>query len=85
LDPAISHEKRETLGSYANPLIRSVNSLVQYSSLTEFAPISAKISDKGRQAQESIVSAGRCVIQSSLFMLQAAKSLAVNPKDPLTW
>lgn len=84
-DPEESAEKRDTVTRSTNALIRSVNALVQYSSLPEFAPISAKISNKGRQTQEPIVSAGRSVIQGSSFMLQSAKSLAVNPKDPPTW
>jgi len=66
-------------------LVGSVDSLVRYASQPEFTGVPAKISVKGRATQEPIVSSGRNVIDGSCSMLQAAKSLAINPKDPPTW
>jgi talin len=85
LDTDQSTEKKETCRRATDSLIKSVNALVRYSSQPEFASIPAKISVKGRVMQEPIVSSGRNVIEGSCNMLQAAKSLAINPKDPPTW
>lgn len=78
-------ERNESCRRATDTLVRAVNSLVQYASQPEFASVPAKISVKGRVTQEPIVSSGRNVIEGSCNMLQAAKSLAVNPTDPPTW
>ena len=40
---------------------------------------------QARQAQEPITSAGKALIDGGCNMLQAAKQLAINPKDPPTY
>jgi len=57
-NPEESYENREAGSPSDNSLVRSVNFLIQDSSLPEFAPTSAIISNKGREAQEPIVGAG---------------------------
>jgi hypothetical protein len=52
--------------------------------------ISAQIADEcvmlqARQAQEPIMSAGKSLIRGACKMLEAAKQLAINPKDPPTY
>jgi talin len=85
LDTDQSAEKKETCRRATDTLIRSVDTLVRYSGQPEFAGVPAKISVKGRVIQEPVVSSGKSVIEGSCNMLQAAKSLAINPKDPPTW
>ncbi|MCL4118749.1 UNVERIFIED_CONTAM: hypothetical protein GTU68_045364, partial [Idotea baltica] len=51
----------------------------------EFASVPAKISQKAREEQRLITTAGKSIIEGSCAMIEAAKSLAVNPKDPPTW
>ncbi|XP_021951847.1 talin-1 isoform X2 [Folsomia candida] len=85
LDTDQSSEKKETCKRATDSLIRSVDTLRSYAGQPEFAGVPAKISVKGRVIQEPIVSSGRSVIEGSCNMLTAAKSLAINPKDPPTW
>ena len=40
---------------------------------------------QARQAQEPIVIAGKAMMDGACHMLQAAKQLAVNPRDPATY
>ena len=40
---------------------------------------------QAREAMEPIVTAGKMMIASSCALIQTAKPLAINPKDPPTW
>ena len=67
------------------PLIEAVDNLCQFASSPEFASVPAKISEEGREAQLPIFDSGKQIIAGSCAMIQSAKSLAVNPRDPPTW
>ena len=67
------------------PLLDAVDNLTVFASSPDFAPIPAKISMKARNSQEPIVCYGRSIIDASCNMITAAKSLALNPKDPPGW
>lgn len=56
-----------------------------FGSSPEFYAVKAKIPPHARAAQEPITSAGKSIIRGSCSMLESAKLLAVNPKDPPTW
>lgn len=40
---------------------------------------------QARAAQEPITSTGRLIVDGACQMIQSAKQLALNPKDPLTY
>lgn len=40
---------------------------------------------QGRRAMEPIVSSAKTMLESSAGLIQTARSLAVNPKDPPQW
>lgn len=40
---------------------------------------------QGRRAMEPIVSSAKAMLESSAGLIQTARSLAVNPKDPPQW
>ncbi|KAK2151016.1 hypothetical protein LSH36_379g01080 [Paralvinella palmiformis] len=85
LDGDFSDDNRKKCAEAARPLLQSVDELTTYASSPEFASIPAKISLKGRQAQEAILTADRGLIDGACNMIQSAKQLAVNPRDPPTY
>ncbi|XP_015512363.2 talin-1 isoform X1 [Neodiprion lecontei] len=85
LDQVCSEANREKCSEATKPLLEAVDSLCSFASSPEFASQPAKISVAARAAQEPITSAGKSIIDGSCAMVQAAKSLAVSPKDPPTW
>ncbi|XP_046743830.1 talin-1 isoform X2 [Diprion similis] len=85
LDQVCSEANRERCSEATKPLLEAVDSLCSFASSPEFASQPAKISVAARAAQEPITSAGKSIIDGSCAMVQAAKSLAVSPKDPPTW
>ncbi|KAL0113705.1 hypothetical protein PUN28_012676 [Cardiocondyla obscurior] len=85
LDQNYSDINREKCAEATKPLLEAVDSLCTFASSPEFASQPAKISIAARAAQEPITSAGKSIISGSCAMVQAAKSLAVSPKDPPTW
>jgi len=66
-------------------LIEAVEKLTTFASSPEFASVPAKISTEARKAQEPVTSSGKALIDGACHMVQAAKQLAVNPKDPPTY
>ena len=62
-----------------------MDNLCQFAGSPEFASLPAKISHEGREAQAPILDSGYYIIDGSCQMIQSAKSLAINPKDPPTW
>ncbi|CAL1533836.1 unnamed protein product, partial [Lymnaea stagnalis] len=85
LDSDFTEENRQKCAEAARPLINAVDELTTFASSPEFASKPAKISAQARQAQEPITQSGKAMIEGACNMLQAAKQLAVNPKDPQTY
>ncbi|XP_068221988.1 talin-2 isoform X2 [Palaemon carinicauda] len=85
LDQDYSDENRARCSEATKPLLEAVENLCTFANSPEFASVPAKISGKARESQEPITSAGRSIIVGSCSMIESAKSLAVNPKDPPTW
>jgi len=85
LDQDYSQENRDNCAAATQPLIEAVENLCTFANSPDFASIPAKISPAAREAQEPITSAGKSIIDGSCSMITAAKSLALNPKDPPTW
>ncbi|PVD36353.1 hypothetical protein C0Q70_03333 [Pomacea canaliculata] len=82
LDSDFTEENRRRCAEAAKPLTDAVDELTTFASSPEFASKPAKISAQARQAQEPITVAGRAMVDGACHMLQAAKQLAVNPRDP---
>ncbi|XP_070163658.1 talin-2 isoform X4 [Polyergus mexicanus] len=85
LDKNYSDTNREKCAEATKPLLEAVDNLCTFASSPEFASQPAKISIAARAAQEPITYAGKSIIDGSCAMVQAAKSLAISPKDPPTW
>ncbi|XP_046398722.1 talin-1 isoform X1 [Ischnura elegans] len=85
LDQDYSDRNRESCGNATRPLLEAVENLCAFAGSPEFAGVPARISSEAREAQEPITAAGRKVVDGSCAMIGAAKSLAVNPRDPPTW
>lgn len=85
LDSNYTDENRQSTANSTAPLIEAVDNLCQFASSPEFASVPAKISAGGREAQMPIFDSGKQIIAGSCAMIQSAKSLAVNPRDPPTW
>ncbi len=85
LDANYCDANRAACAAATRPLLDSVESLCQFASSPEYASVPARISEQGRRAQEPILDSGAFIIEGSCSMIQSAKSLAVNPRDPPTW
>ena len=85
LDANYTEQNRQTCAAATRPLLDSVENLCQFASSPEFASVHAKISAHGLEAQRPILTSGSFIIEGSCSMIQSAKSLAVNPRDPPTW
>ncbi|XP_059392976.1 talin-2 isoform X2 [Carassius carassius] len=85
LDGDFSDENRERCRVATTPLIEAVDNLSTFASNPEFASIPAQISHEGSAAQEPILRSARSMLDSSTHLLEAARSLILNPKDPPTW
>ncbi|KAM6111541.1 talin-1-like [Phoenicopterus ruber ruber] len=85
LDGAFNKENRERCHAATAPLIEAVDNLMAFASNPEFATVPAQISPEGRRAMEPIISSAKTMLESSAGLIQTARSLAVNPKDPPQW
>lgn len=85
LDGDFNEENRERCRAATAPLIEAVDNLTAFASNPEFATVPAQISPEGRRAMEPIVISAKTMLESSAGLIQTARSLAVNPKDPLQW
>uniref|UniRef100_A0A8C5SRF4 I/LWEQ domain-containing protein n=1 Tax=Laticauda laticaudata TaxID=8630 RepID=A0A8C5SRF4_LATLA len=85
LDGAFTPENRECCREATAPLIEAVENLTAFASNPEFATIPAQISPEGRRAMEPILSSAKTMLESSAGLIQTARSLAVNPRDPPKW
>ncbi|XP_058268726.1 talin-1 isoform X1 [Hemibagrus wyckioides] len=85
LDGAFNQENRQKCKAATGPLIEAVDNLTAFASNPEFASVPAQISPEGLAAMEPIVAAAKTMLESSTGLIQTARSLAVNPKDPPKW
>ncbi|XP_064294582.1 talin-1 isoform X2 [Phalacrocorax carbo] len=85
LDGEFNEENRERCRAATAPLIEAVDNLTAFASNPEFATVPAQISPEGRRAMEPIISSAKTMLESSAGLIQTARSLAVNPKDPPQW
>ncbi|KAI5614241.1 talin-1 isoform X2, partial [Silurus asotus] len=85
LDGAFNQENRHKCKASTGPLIEAVDNLTAFASNPEFASVPAQISPEGLAAMEPIVAAAKTMLESSTGLIQTARSLAVNPKDPPKW
>jgi talin len=85
LDRDYSPINRDRCAASTQPLLDAVDSLCTFASSSEFASVPGRISEEARRSQQPITQAGRSIIDGSCAMIGAAKSLAVNPRDPPTW
>ncbi|KAM6228558.1 talin-1-like isoform 2-T3 [Spheniscus humboldti] len=85
LDGAFNKENRERCYAATTPLIEAVDNLTAFASNPEFATVPAQISPEGCRAMEPIISSAKTMLESSAGLIQTARSLAVNPKNPPQW
>ncbi|KAM3910355.1 LOW QUALITY PROTEIN: talin-1-like [Leptodactylus fuscus] len=85
LDGAFNEENRVKCRDATVPLIQAVENLTAFASNPEFASVPAQISPEGLRAMEPIVSSAKVMLESSSGLIQTARSLAANPKDPPQW
>ncbi|KAM3609923.1 uncharacterized protein V6R79_022575 [Siganus canaliculatus] len=85
LDSDFSEENRNRCRVATTPLLEAVENLATFANNPEFASIPAQISNEGSAAQEPIVRSARSMLDSSTYLLETARSLVLNPKDPPTW
>ncbi|XP_033941247.1 talin-2 isoform X3 [Pseudochaenichthys georgianus] len=84
-DGDFSEDNRNRCRVATNPLLEAVENLSTFSNNPEFASIPAQISHEGSASQEPIVRSARSMLDSSTYLLETARSLVLNPKDPPTW
>lgn len=85
LDGNFTEDNRRNCGDATRPLVDAVESLITFASSPEFTSVPAKITPQARMAMEPITMAGKRMIASSSALIQTAKPLAMNPRDPPTW
>ncbi|KAA8590100.1 hypothetical protein FQN60_014034 [Etheostoma spectabile] len=85
LDGDFSEDNRNRCRVATTPLLEAVENLSIFANNPEFASIPAQISNEGSAAQEPIVRSARSMLDSSTYLLETARSLVLNPKDPPTW
>ncbi|XP_010777298.1 talin-2 isoform X1 [Notothenia coriiceps] len=84
-DGDLSEDNRNRCRVATTPLLEAVENLSTFSNNPEFASIPAQISHEGSASQEPIVRSARSMLDSSTYLLETARSLVLNPKDPPTW
>ncbi|XP_056137182.1 talin-2 [Lampris incognitus] len=85
LDGDFSEENRHRCRIATTPLLEAVENLSTFANNPEFASVPAQISNEGSAAQEPIVRSARSMLDSSTLLLETARSLVLNPKDPPMW
>lgn len=85
LDVDYSEQNRESCLQATRPLLDAVDNLCTYAGSPEFASRPARLGPAAHEAQEPILEAGRAIVDGSCNLIQTAKGLAVNPRDPPTW
>ncbi|XP_005401061.1 PREDICTED: talin-1 isoform X2 [Chinchilla lanigera] len=85
LDGAFTEENRAQCRAATAPLLEAVDNLSAFAANPEFASIPAQISPEGRAAMEPIVISAKTMLESAGGLIQTARALAVNPRDPPRW
>uniref|UniRef100_A0A3B3E1L0 Talin 2b n=1 Tax=Oryzias melastigma TaxID=30732 RepID=A0A3B3E1L0_ORYME len=85
LDGDFSEENRNRCRLATTPLLEAVENLATFANNPEFASAPAQISNEGSAAQEPIVRSARSMLDSSTYLIETARSLVLNPKDPPSW
>uniref|UniRef100_A0A9L0SC76 Talin 1 n=1 Tax=Equus caballus TaxID=9796 RepID=A0A9L0SC76_HORSE len=85
LDGAFTEENRAQCRAATAPLLEAVDNLSAFASNPEFSSIPAQISPEGRAAMEPIVISAKTMLESAGGLIQTARALAVNPRDPPRW
>uniref|UniRef100_A0A2K5LPZ0 Talin 1 n=1 Tax=Cercocebus atys TaxID=9531 RepID=A0A2K5LPZ0_CERAT len=85
LDGAFTEENRAQCRAATAPLLEAVDNLSAFASNPEFSSIPAQISPEGRAAMEPIVISAKTMLESAGGLIQTARALAVNPRDPPSW
>uniref|UniRef100_A0A8C7YS72 Talin 2 n=1 Tax=Oryzias sinensis TaxID=183150 RepID=A0A8C7YS72_9TELE len=85
LDGDFSEENRNRCRLATAPLLEAVENLATFANNPEFVSAPAQISNEGSAAQEPIVRSARSMLDSSTYLIETARSLVLNPKDPPSW
>uniref|UniRef100_A0A8D0MLI8 Talin 1 n=1 Tax=Sus scrofa TaxID=9823 RepID=A0A8D0MLI8_PIG len=85
LDGAFTEENRAQCRAATAPLLEAVDNLSAFASNPEFSSVPAQISPEGRAAMEPIVISAKTMLESAGGLIQTARALAVNPRDPPRW
>uniref|UniRef100_A0A1A7XDC4 Talin 2 n=2 Tax=Nothobranchiidae TaxID=405002 RepID=A0A1A7XDC4_9TELE len=85
VDGDFSEENRNKCRAATAPLLEAVENLSTFANNPDFASIPPQISNEGSASQEPIVRSARCMLDSSTYLIETARSLVLNPKDPPTW
>ncbi|XP_036593541.1 talin-1 isoform X2 [Trichosurus vulpecula] len=85
LDGAFTEENRAQCRAATAPLLEAVDNLTAFAANPEFSSIPAQISPEGRAAMEPIVVSAKTMLESAGGLIQTARALAVNPRDPPRW
>ncbi|XP_074052293.1 talin-1 [Macrotis lagotis] len=85
LDGAFTEENRAQCRAATAPLLEAVDNLSAFAANPEFSSIPAQISPEGRAAMEPIVISAKTMLESAGGLIQTARALAVNPRDPPRW
>ncbi|XP_074136427.1 talin-1 isoform X1 [Sminthopsis crassicaudata] len=85
LDGAFTEENRAQCRAATAPLLEAVDNLSAFAANPEFSSIPAQISPEGRAAMEPIVVSAKTMLESAGGLIQTARALAVNPRDPPRW
>ncbi|TKC47779.1 hypothetical protein EI555_005057 [Monodon monoceros] len=85
LDGAFTEENRAQCRAATAPLLEAVENLSAFASNPEFSSVPAQISPEGRAAMEPIVISAKTMLESAGGLIQTARALAVNPRDPPRW
>lgn len=85
LDGDFTEENRAQCRAATAPLLEAVDNLSAFASNPEFSSVPAQISPEGRAAMEPIVISAKTMLESAGGLIQTARALAVNPRDPPRW
>ncbi|XP_045145036.1 talin-1 isoform X1 [Echinops telfairi] len=85
LDGAFTEENRAQCRAATAPLLEAVDNLSAFAANPEFSSIPAQISPEGWAAMGPIVISAKTMLESAGGLIQTARALAVNPRDPPRW
>lgn len=82
---SVTEENRARCAEATRPLLAAVASCAEFACSAEFAGTPGTVGEGGRAAQEPLTRAGKALVDASSALIQAAKQLIVEPKDPPVW